>query len=364
MKRKNINIIKIIYALSISFMFLTSANAGKVKEAILLTDLSSEELTNHHKRRYSKWAEELNLEKEADVYSFHNENTFERLFPSYLKSSQDYEDKSFYAGQISSVWGNNGVGTGILLDVGEFSGSVRAIGITAMHNFVSIKDEVTVISPKFTKQFFLGAKSVVGEDVDNYGTMKIDKVLVQRIPSKDICLFEGTISPNSKHFWARDGVFRPEDAKQEDIVTDFISSFIANKPEIVEKEIIINNENCKMYHYPFGKRNQRKNEGTIFHSGKHQIRSLFGSSGASIFNEQFQIVGIHRGFDLTALKDKVVEISEGDIPVVEYNSFVKVSKSDYDSILREGVDLYGGDIKEDFIHSLSQFAAENLKDYD
>jgi len=367
MKKKylNINLIKLLSTLSISFLILQQVNAGKIKEAVLLDDLNSAELKNKHTRRYSKWAKELNEDGSADVFSFQDQNTFERLFPSHPLDSGNYDDKSFYVGQIAGVLGSNGVGTGTLLEAKAVTPvSVRAIGITAMHNFVGTKDGEVYISGRFTKQFFLGAKSVGSDSIDNYGTMKIDRVSVQDVPSKDICLFEGVITPNRKYFWARDGVERPEDAKPEDVITDFVSSFNAKKPSVVNSELAVDTGVYTMYHYPLGKRNQRVNKGHVFHDGRHQIRSLFGSSGASIFNSELEVVGVHRGFDLTALKDKVVEIPGGELPVVEYNSFVKTSIDEYNGIVSNGINLYGGGLTEEFMASLSQFAAENLTDYE
>ncbi|MBY0293125.1 MAG: hypothetical protein K2W92_07560 [Alphaproteobacteria bacterium] len=338
---------KALTLLTILFSFSSlPCNSVRVKEALLLSDLNNPEINDSHTRRSSKWI------PDAEVYTFQDETTFENLFPShpFTGDGSEFDNRSFYVGQIASSLGNNGIGTGTLLDIvaGYSDDTIRVIGITAMHNFVGITDAGVHVSPKFSKKFFMGAKSLPdGSGITSYGTVDIDKVLVQKTPSKDICLFEGTVTPNRALLNSND---------------ELVKIFSLTKPTIVEHEFNAGSKQGTMYHYPLGKKNQRINTGEVSYNERHTIRSLFGSSGSSIFDDKLEIIGIHDGVKMAALQDKVVEVSGGDLPVAEYNSFVKVSKDDYDSILREGVNLYDGSITKKFIDDLSVFVESNSKE--
>ena len=356
---RKINFIKLIALLAISFIFSPlSCNAVKVKEAMLLSDLAEPGINDSHIRRNSRWI------SDAEVYTFQDDTVFERLFPTcphasvldaptgedIINTNEDLRNKSFFVGQITTSSGS-GVGTVTLLDVipGWTEDSIRVIGITAMHNFVGFTDTGVVVHPKFSRKFFIGAKTLPdGSGITNYGEVDIDRVLVQANPSKDVCFFEGSVTPNRALL------------SSNEIMAEIFS---LEKPTLIAQELSVGSRRCVMYHYPLGKKNQRVNTGEAFHHEGHQIRSLFGSSGSSIFDEtSFEVIGIHDGVKSADLEHKVIEVTNGDLPVARYNSFVKVSQGDYDSIRRDRVDLYDGSITKDFIDALSVFVESNSKE--
>lgn len=242
---------------------------------------------------------------------------------------------------------NNGVGTGTLIDIKKTEdGKIRITGITALHNFVGLnKIEGLKISAKFSKNFFLGSKAhpTEKENVFSLGSAEIDKIMVQKIPSKDICLFEGDFIFTKKLF---------EDNN------DFFEKMHKNPPRIVENKIEEKEEyESFVCHYPLGKKDQRKNEGKAFATGKHKIESLFGSSGAALFNKNSEIFGIHTGVSYKDLRtDVIAEYNQAkDIPVSDFNLFEIISQKDYND-LKDGIDLFGsqGDFNKEIYNAISK----------
>jgi hypothetical protein len=320
------------------------------REAILLHDLSS---LSHTADKYRKKL----TDPEADVYSC-DKDTFQKLFPIHptTTNGSDSFDKSIFVGQIvNSNKLTIGTGTGTTLNVKFVSGDVgfRITGITAMHNFVGSNTD----SPYYVKygKTFLPGKKYNPNDgsFQIWGKTKIDKVIVQKNPTKDICLFEGKLEIDNRLF-----------PKDEDFI-NFYKTVLKEAPKILEDDAL--EKTGTMYHYPLGVEHQRKNEGSISENGQHQIRSLYGSSGASIFvkkGEEFKIAGIHRGGHLDTVKKDAVVKYEGrnGLPVMEFNVFEIISNKDYADLI-DGVNLYEPHtyiLNDHFTGPLSIFAENNF----
>lgn len=311
-----------------------------VREAFLSDDI--EKLKDANKEVFSRI-----LNKDAKLYTC-EETVFEKLFPVCSVGEANYEtDKSFFAGQIRNSMSNNGIGSGTLVDIKKTEeGKIRITGITALHNFVDFsKSKGLEISTKFSKNFFLGSKvhPTEQESVFALGNAEIDKIMVQKVPSKDICLFEGEFTFTKELF---------EDNN------DFFEKMHKNIPSIVENKIEEEEEyESFVCHYPLGKKDQRKNEGKAFGTGKHKIESLFGSSGAALFNKNSEIFGIHTGVSYKDLrKDVIAEYDQDkDIPVSDFNLFEIISQQDYND-LKDGIDLFGskGDFNKEIYNAISK----------
>ncbi|OJW47948.1 MAG: hypothetical protein BGO67_08755 [Alphaproteobacteria bacterium 41-28] len=319
------------------------AKTSGIGEAFLVDSIGA--LTSAQTKRHSDI-----LGKDADLYTC-DQPTFDKLFPV-CPAGDDPIHKSFFAGQIRNAHNDNGIGTGTIIGMEKVEGGVRLTGITALHNFVGFTQTKGLdISAKFTRKFCIGSKAHPEQKglVFSLGTFDIDSVIVPAIPVKDICLFSGILSHNKE-------LFTDE--------TVFFDQFHDHLPAITASKV--NNSDvvskASMYHYPLGKKDQRQNEGEALGNGKHKIESLFGSSGAGIFNEKFEIIGIHTGVSGADLRRDMIAAcpDDDDIPISNYNLFALISLDDYNE-LNTGVDLYGskGNSDKKFYDALKGLA-ENI----
>ena len=326
---------KIIKFILFLFIILSAhiCNAGRegLRESILADDFEK------HRSRFVVSNERYSPETEtiSSVYTF-DQHLFDDFFPIHpINEDRDQEDKSFFAGQIGVYEDNifKGRGSGILLGAKKTDdGKLRAFGITAMHVFVKLNQERNNYDPQHPRFFVLGRKFYEEKGIDlDFGTIFIDKAIIQKVPSKDLCLFEGFLSLNS------------ELGLEEE---DFIS-FFDNAPLISDTELVKATTGV-IYHYPLGVTRQRINTGEVFPSentnGKHKIISLGGSSGAAILNEKdnFKIIGVHIGGDEeTQDLGKVANYAhfKDDLAVTDFNLFVKFTNKDYIDLM-EGINLY------------------------
>jgi hypothetical protein len=120
-----------------------------------------------------------------------------------------------------------------------------------------------------------------------------------------------------------------------------------------------------MHHHPLGKKEQRKNEGIVdFSSRKHQIRSLWGSSGASIVLKKNpkEIVAIHTGYHSSTISTELVKyVGSGspiDIFAVESNGFEIITNNEFININKNGKKLYSMG-KEDLSNYMGSFPKTN-----
>jgi hypothetical protein len=314
---------------------------GTYNEVILKRDLPQLDNTGEYKFI------DMNGKK-ALVYSC-DEVKFEKIFPRCLASEMN---SSVFAGLITEGGElRESLGTGTLLEIEEENGSLRGRGLTVLHNFISCSSQGKVDWQScYNYRFILGCKDAGNNRVTNYGEMIIDKILIEEKPLKDICVFEGTIAPNLYAF--------------DENVTEYIH-FLKNDlqiPQLVEEEVTFKEgeelEGVRIYHYPLGRKEQRKNEGSLVSKDRHTITSVPASSGAAILREDGKIVGIHTGAFYDDFTDEVVKIEEQDyIPIANFNRYVLISKADYDRLLK-GVNIYGA-FPYTFKETLKNWFAKN-----
>lgn len=267
-----------------------------------------------------------------------DEAHFADLFPRhpYQKGRADYEDRSFYAGQIVEEERGPACGSGMLLEITGRSGDhLRVLGVTALHVFV---EDNFSIAAQCTRSFRIGAKTfaqggteanasfVELEDEDPlYGLVEIDTLLLPPHPKKDICFFEGEIL---------DSTLTNQELK--DI-------FSQTQPQVAKKAIQTDQE-VVMYHYPLGVRDQRTNKGKAEHNGHHFLTSLVGSSGAALYSPQTrEIVGIHTGARSKKGFPGAVAcpLSEDPLDIVPYNMYAPLIGSDLETAKgKSGINLY------------------------
>lgn len=316
------------------------SNLKNISEAFLIDSIKK--LTDTNTKFFSK-----RLKTNAELYLCDN-TCFDDLFPiSPIGSFELSTDKGPFAGQIRITDDDEGLGSGTLVGMKEEdNGNITITGITALHNFVGFDTKGINIPLPGDRKFVMGNQSLE----EGLGFAEINKVMLSSMPLKDICLFEGTFSCNKDLF---------EDNKK------FFNQFFPHIPAIVENELINKNTDlATMYHYPLGKKNQRKNTGDAYGTGLHKVESLWGSSGASFFNNDLKIFGIHTGASFTSLStDAVVEYNGiEDIPVTQYNSFEKVSIKDYNDALN-GTELLRGNLSKEFKKQLSVLVESMSKKY-
>lgn len=306
------------------------SNLKNISEAFLSDSINKLKDTN--KKIFSK---RLGLDTELYLC---DETGFDNLFPIFkAESFTSSGDKSYFAGQIRITKNDEGLGSGTLVGMKkEDDGSITITGITALHNFFGIDKKGINIPLPGDRKFVMGSQILE----EGLGFAEINKVMVPSSPVKDICIFEGTFSFTN-------GLF--------DNNEKFFNQFFPQLPSIIENELI-ETDNClaTMYHYPLGKKNQRKNTGNAYGTGLHKLESLWGSSGASFFNNDLKIFGIHTGASGKNLsKDAVVEYDGiQDIPVSYYNSFEKISIKDYNEAIN-GTELLRGNLSKNFKKQLS-----------
>lgn len=308
-----------------------------VREAILKDNITSKKLKDANKKYFSE-----RLQKDAELYLC-DENSFDNLFPINTVGSDLNltTDKSYFSGQIRITKNDDGLGTGTVVGMKEDSdGKIIITGITALHNFVGFDKKGINIPLPGDRKFSLGSKHHTSDGMFSLGHAEIDRVVVPSTPSKDICLFEGFFSRNEKLF---------------DTEKEFYEQFKPNLPVIVTNEMTSTDTYSGiLYHYPLGKKDQRQNKGEALGTGQHKIESLFGSSGAALFDDNFKIFGIHTGVSGNDLyKDAVVEYDGiEDIPVSNFNSFEKISYKDYNDACT-GVEILRGYLSKEFKVKLS-----------
>ena len=266
------------------------------------------------------------LKKEVDLYICDN-NIFNTIFPI-VKYTEESSWPSDCVGQIQVTGGDTSAsGTLISISYDESNKSITFKCVTALHVFASF-DTKNGLSIRHNREFVLGRKEAPSNTnkVYNLGVSSIDKVLIQKEP-RDLCIFEGNFKPSSRLF---------ESSKT------FYDQFKNNIPKIVEsqeKGKIV----ASMYHYPFGIKSQRNNTGIADLDNKtHSMDSIYGSSGASIFNEKNEIFSIHTAHD--AFDKTKIAIVKGmgateEVPIVSSNLFELFSMKEYSDLIG-GVNLY------------------------
>lgn len=279
-----------------------------------------------------------------------DEDKFIELFP---RTKHKPLDHGMYVGQIR-LFNDVGCGTGTLIDIEKKGDGVfEATGISSLHLFVKeySKGSNIPFAPK-DKIFFQESiyddedeEDENGDSIIHRAEFEIQEVLVQDKLSKDICLFKGIYKLN-----AEDGQLTKEQ------VSKIIEKYIGSLPHIQEKEDFVQYKKCYMHHHPLLKKDQRVNEGMVdFSSRKHQISTLFGSSGASIVpldGDQKGIVGIHTGYHSSSKisKSKELEYVFKEVKIkifaVENNGFDIVYLDDILNIKKNGLSLYGMGKKE------------------
>lgn len=284
------------------------------------------------------------LQATAELYKC-NEQKFAELFPVFQNYDIISGHPSLSAGQIRNK-DDSGIGTATLIGIQEVEGKIRVLGVTAAHNFLRIDKSQGVMWPEkfYGRKFTLGSM-IHPASKDEYFTLgetSIDKIMVQKNPEKDICLFEGVFTYNPSLF-----------EENEQFIANFKSIPLIVETSITEPE----KWDSSIYHYPLGKKDQRNNLGSAFGIGKHTMESLFGSSGAALFTPDGRIFGIHTGVDYGDLIFNKIAEYDGtkDIPIAKYNAFELFSMVEYNQLVN-GIDLYGGGHSKDFIMKLSKLA--------
>ena len=303
--------------------YIDSIKISGIGEALLLRNITNGNLINTHTKHHSE-----TFKEEVTLFRC-EEETFKKIFPVH-PIGDDFVDKSSFSGQIRDAAADDGIGSGCLVGMKKKKNKkIKFTCITAMHVFVGVNEKGNLVIPtKYTRKFSLGCKSLGNDYIFVAGSADVDKIMVQALPSKDICLFKGTFVPIA-------GLFDDED--------DFFSRYHTKVPTIVKTEMDkSDNLPAFMYHHPLGKKDQRRNDGKASGNGQHDIESLYGSSGAAIFNDKFEIFGIHTGVTKGNLCKDVIAEYDGDkeIPISKSNSFELISLQDYDD-LSKGVNLYG-----------------------
>lgn len=306
----------------------------KTQEAFLEKDLGL--LGNSVKDTRTIDGEKLNVE----VYTM-SEDVFSQKFISQPLDPLNIEfhvnNGSFFAGQLTYRKTQFGFGTGTIIDVKELNdGSIEAVGITALHNFVSKhKHKHYDIITKDCVSFYQG-NLLLEKEAIQLSEVFIDKVFIK--PQKnldDVCLFKGILKFSD--------VFKTLSGKGNFSSKDFIDLFNKNKPEF--SDITLGNTDKKeayIYHYPQGLNDQKKSIGEIIENNKHSIPTFEGSSGSAILSDVDRksfIFGIHDGFYIsdetpnTVIDFKIGKEEFKNCSVAKANSYFKVDKKYYMDLL-------------------------------
>ena len=201
------------------------------------------------------------------------------LLPSDVGKKKKFSDKDF-DDTFPVCKGNAKISVGLIVDSGtgtiiENKGET-VVGITAKHVFFDDKGKML---PKFGN-FHQASMEKDGKIIVG-AVIKIDEIrLYEDLNNKiDIALFIG-----------RYRIKNPE-VPGIDVAHSNISKTALGK----KRDIIV-------YHYPWGVEDQRFKKGKVESiegkgEGRHLISTLRGSSGAPIFNERDEIIGIHSGWN-------------------------------------------------------------------
>jgi hypothetical protein len=266
------------------------------------------------------------LNKDVDLYTC-DKKEFDTIFPI-VQYNEEYEWPSDCVGQIQVTGGDTSAsGTLISMDYNKNNNNITFKCVTALHVFASF-DKKNGLSIRHGREFVLGRKETHSKSgkVYNLGVSSINKVLVQNEP-KDLCIFEGNFNPSSS-------LYKSPEA--------FYNEFKDNIPEIVEtqeKGVLL----ASMYHYPFGIKSQRANSGKVdLDIKKHYMDSIYGSSGAAIFNKDSKIFAVHTAHD--AFDKSKIAIVKGigadeEAPIVDANLFELFSMKEYNDLVG-GINLY------------------------
>lgn len=305
---------KFVYFLFILFVFPFS-----ISKATSLDDsLHTEGLSKKVAKKYSL--------KPGSTF---DRTIFDKIFPS--SKSEDFSP-GWYCGQLRSLSG--GKGTGTLIGLEEENGCYIGTGITALHVFLEFYIEQKDIKkcryrPKEWK-FYQNSTSTDNETSTHFAIMKVTQVLFDPSLGEDICLFKGIYKLN--------GEYLPEELLQ-------IMRIVQDNLPKIRGEIRISKKAVRvsLYHYPLGVLDQIKNKGeALLSSSTHTVSTLPGSSGASLYAKKTNdIVGIHIGsIGGSPIKLISEDVPNGEIEVVENNSFTLVSLQKVQTMRASSEDLH------------------------
>ncbi len=297
----------------------------------------------------------------TDIAEFGIENNVfgEKEFDSMFGKHTNQElSHGMHCGQIRvNNSSNSCIGTGTIIKVEKNNDIFEVTGISALHVFVDEKKDNITGGKKYfvtkNRLFYQDTKDS-GKGITSLTKFKIKDVFIQEHISKDICIFKGSYT------------------KEVENKDDFLNFVTLSLPSIISEEeskslFDKKLESCFMIHHPFGVKEQRINDGHInFPSnnnleGNHWIRSLGGSSGASIiYKDISKIVSIHTSGDTAFDQGKPLSITykegteEDNCNLVNNNIFIPITNEDFLSIVNSEKSLYK--VPKDFLNStISKF---------
>jgi hypothetical protein len=185
-------------------------------------------------------------------------------------------------------------------------------------------------------RFFQDQKLLAG-GISHMATVTINSLIVQNVISKDICLFKGKYELN--------GDYSKDEAL---LITNGYKKCLPKFNENLE--IFDSPQDSFMHHYPLGKKEQRKNDGIVTLSEKmtqkmtHKIRSLKGSSGASIVSKASgEIIAIHTGMaddaGITVNYLEGPQESKIPLPVVYNNDCEPITAHEINKIISDNFQI-------------------------
>jgi len=305
----------------------------------------------------------------TDKFMSFNETEFSKKFPVNYLEQRSPNGNDFFVGQIIMdpayfdtlkneinhtghkkylpVKGAEGETSGTIIKIEKKEDVMRATGITTLHSFVQASRNGG-LSIKYFRRFLQGGRVSADnpKGIAHYSNVVIDKVMVQKKITKDICFFEGTLYPNPEVFDSAQDFW--EDIRNKEL---FPLAIHQSDTEILTiktgKEEVVNEGKGYLLHYPDGLQEQRISSGNFQAKGTHMKRihsmpTRGGSSGAPIFSENTdELIGIHIG----------IETNNKDLTPINY-LFENYSHQDYNDLVN-GNDLYQAD--QDLLREIWNF---------